>query len=146
MIPALTVRQPWASEFFRQPGAKDLENRTWATSYRGTLLIHAAQAVDRLGLKMVGDRGFDHERDRGVVLGRVELVDCHEAGDACQQWDCGDNPWAFWPTVDVPRLFHWMVQQPAEFVTPIRASGRLGLWEPGPSVAHLASIAEVIPW
>jgi hypothetical protein len=35
----LTVRQPWASLIVT--GAKDVENRSWPTSYRGTLLIHA---------------------------------------------------------------------------------------------------------
>jgi hypothetical protein len=37
---ALTIRQPWA--WLIVHGHKDLENRTWCTSYRGPLLIHAA--------------------------------------------------------------------------------------------------------
>ena len=36
----LSVRQPWASLLVS--GVKDVENRTWATHYRGKLLIHAS--------------------------------------------------------------------------------------------------------
>ena len=41
---ALTIRQPWADLIMS--GAKDVENRTWSTSYRGRLWIHAAVKVD----------------------------------------------------------------------------------------------------
>lgn len=37
---AISIRQPWASLIIA--GIKDLENRTWATSHRGPILIHAA--------------------------------------------------------------------------------------------------------
>lgn len=36
----LSVKQPWASLIVC--GAKDVENRTWTTSYRGRLLIHSS--------------------------------------------------------------------------------------------------------
>ncbi len=41
---ALTIRQPWA--WFIAQGFKDIENRTWATRYRGPLLIHAGKKYD----------------------------------------------------------------------------------------------------
>ena len=37
----ITIKQPWAS--LACLGIKDIENRTWATKIRGTVLIHAAQ-------------------------------------------------------------------------------------------------------
>ena len=39
-FPALSIRQPWA--LLITEGPKDIENRTWKTSYRGWLYIHAA--------------------------------------------------------------------------------------------------------
>ena len=39
----LSVRQPWAWLLFN---GKDIENRTWRTSYRGPLLIHASLGKD----------------------------------------------------------------------------------------------------
>ncbi|MCB2188832.1 MAG: ASCH domain-containing protein [Deltaproteobacteria bacterium] len=39
----LSIRQPWASLIVA--GMKDVENRSWATKYRGPVLIHAAATV-----------------------------------------------------------------------------------------------------
>jgi hypothetical protein len=38
-VKCLTVCQPWAWAIVH--GRKHVENRTWATDYRGPLLIHA---------------------------------------------------------------------------------------------------------
>jgi hypothetical protein len=40
----ISIRQPWASLIVI--GAKDVENRTWPTRYRGPVLIHASQRAD----------------------------------------------------------------------------------------------------
>ena len=40
-VRAITVRQPWAHVIVT--GEKPVENRTWQPSWRGVLLIHAAQ-------------------------------------------------------------------------------------------------------
>ena len=40
----LSIRQPWAQ--LVASGAKDVENRTWPTRYRGPVLIHASQRAD----------------------------------------------------------------------------------------------------
>lgn len=37
---ALSIKQPWASLIAQ--GIKDIENRTWKTSYRGRIYIHAS--------------------------------------------------------------------------------------------------------
>ena len=47
----LTLTQPWAT--LVAIGAKQIETRSWATTYRGPLLIHAAQ-----GLGPGGRRAF----------------------------------------------------------------------------------------
>jgi len=36
---ALSLSRPWAWAMFH---GKDIENRTWPTSYRGRIIIHAA--------------------------------------------------------------------------------------------------------
>jgi len=45
MIHCLTVRQPGAWLLIH--GTKDIENRDWATSYRGELWIHASKGMTR---------------------------------------------------------------------------------------------------
>ncbi|MBL8866467.1 MAG: ASCH domain-containing protein, partial [Planctomycetia bacterium] len=39
---ALSIHQPWAHAILHF--GKSVENRTWSTSYRGPLLIHAAKS------------------------------------------------------------------------------------------------------
>ena len=40
----VSIKQPWATLIAR--GLKDVENRTWATRYRGPVLIHASLRPD----------------------------------------------------------------------------------------------------
>ncbi|HJT87971.1 MAG TPA: ASCH domain-containing protein [Bryobacteraceae bacterium] len=59
----LTIRQPWA--WLIVNGYKDIENRSWATHYRGPLLIQASASLpSRKDLE--GARAF--ARKRGVVV------------------------------------------------------------------------------
>lgn len=48
----LTLTQPWATLI--AIGAKRIETRSWSTSYRGPLLIHAAAGLGPVG----GKRGY----------------------------------------------------------------------------------------
>lgn len=73
----LSVQQPWAWAIIS--GIKQIENRTWTTSYRGPLLIHAGKSRLRLWPGMENEfEGFPGV-DRlafGAIIGRVELIDC----------------------------------------------------------------------
>ncbi len=86
---ALSLRQPWA--WLVAEGYKDVENRTWATRFRGAFLIHAAKTFDQAGYQRVL-RDTDlvlpgpGEFERGGIVGAAELVDC------VTQYD---SPW-FW--------------------------------------------------
>lgn len=144
MILALSVREPYAGALFddhREWGRKGVENRTRPTGLRGRLAIHssAKPAVDP-PLEAWGSR-----TTFGAVLGTVELVDCHREGDArCVERGCRRDPWAEFADHRDPRIrWHYVVEQPREFVTPIPAKGALGFWQPGPSLAHLLTIAVV---
>lgn len=87
---ALSILQPFASLIAL--GLKDIENRSWPTSYRGDFLIHAGKGFDYEGWTWlrnnwhmhglpvaVGDlldRMVPKRFDRGGIIGCVELVDC----------------------------------------------------------------------
>lgn len=45
IVRALSIRQPWAALI--TSGAKDIENRSWPTHFRGPLLIHASKGCTR---------------------------------------------------------------------------------------------------
>lgn len=59
---ALSIRQPWAWAIVN--GHKTIENRTWATTYRGPLLIHASKSLDPHGM----ERLAKHRRALGYDL------------------------------------------------------------------------------
>ncbi|MGU9981544.1 ASCH domain-containing protein [Phreatobacter sp. HK31-P] len=84
---ALSIIQPWS--WLIANGHKDIENRDWPTRFRGEVLIHAGQKLD----KDVADdlwRGVHPVTgepvqildpmappfDRGGIVGICEIVDC----------------------------------------------------------------------
>lgn len=73
----LSIRQPWAWAILA--GHKPVENRTWATRYRGPLAVHAALRYDYAGEKWMLDTLDIHppaDLPRGGIIGRVMLRDC----------------------------------------------------------------------
>ena len=68
----LSLQQPWAHLVVS--GAKDIENRTWSTSYRGPFLIHASLKVNREACRRYGLEPTNLET--GGVVGIAEIVDC----------------------------------------------------------------------
>lgn len=99
MIPALSIRQPWAWLILH--GGKDIENRDWSTNFRGRVLIHASKSCTKAehaaAIDFLVDRGLDRlsidfpaidQFDRGGIVGSVEIVDCIDASDS--PWFVGD--------------------------------------------------------
>jgi ASCH domain len=81
---ALTIKQPWAGLI--AAGLKPIENRTWATKYRGPLLIHVSARMpikpavwDQFREDHPETADIDYEtllEQCGKIICRVELVDC----------------------------------------------------------------------
>lgn len=130
MIRALTVRQPWAWAIVH--GGKDVENRTRniAGSYRGPVAIHSGLAdallsSDELDRFWLHADGWPYAIDRqyGVVIGVVDLVDVHthpyadHAEAVCWPWGMAGHR-------------HLVFENPRALAKPIPAKGRLGLWIP----------------
>jgi hypothetical protein len=109
----LTVRQPWASLIIA--GTKTVEHRRWRTDYRGELWIHAGLAVDDTAAAAL---------PRGVILGRVQLVDVVRVEDAG----------------------HWMLAEPQALTEPFPCRGHLKLFPAPDDLARRAqgSLAGVV--
>lgn len=137
---ALTIWQPWAS--LLACGAKQFETRSWATSYRGPIAIHAAKKdvsdVLRilpapLALKMKKAVGAEwKELPTGAVIATAELVNV---------WSIAYHPGTYIPQLGdylVPgkeRDFgDWTLGRYAwefsdmKLITPVPAKGKQGLW------------------
>lgn len=53
---AISIQQPWAWAILH--AGKDVENRTWRTTYRGPVAIHASKAVDPEGSAFLASLGL----------------------------------------------------------------------------------------
>ena len=116
---ALSIQQPWA--YFIVAGVKPVENRTWRTSYRGPLLIHAGKRFDRAGWEWITENtgllGLDisslpDQFDRGGIVGKVTVTGCVERHA---------SPWFFGP--------YGFVMEDAERLEFRALRGQLGLFE-----------------
>jgi len=128
-LKAISVRQPWAWLILH--AGKDVENRTWQTSFRGRVLIHAPKGMSRLQYeaarsfvaRLLAEAGEpDLPREwfprpieslcRGGIVGSVEIVDCVRSSA---------SPWFEGP-------FGFVLRNPQPL--PFRSCvGKLGLFE-----------------
>jgi len=105
----LTVRRPWASLLLvpAQFGGKSVDNRSWATDYRGPVMIYGGALVDEAGVLAAQHAGLDadwHAAQQGWLGGAV-LTDVHPArGNCCQ-------PWGRPARRDRPN-YHWVFDHP----------------------------------
>lgn len=78
----LSTRQPWA--WLIVNGHKPVENRDWATNYRGRFLVHAGKTMAKSYYREVADWALANHvvlppfeaLERGGIVGRADLVDC----------------------------------------------------------------------
>jgi hypothetical protein len=126
----LSVRQPWAWAIAR--GHKAVENRTWDTTYRGVLAIHASLRVDldSLDSPLVRAAGWDSSDPvaaTGGIIAVVTLAGICGAAKAARPCGCGE--WA------EPTAFHWQLSDARALPQPVMTLGQPGLWTPGPVIA-----------
>jgi hypothetical protein len=74
IIKGLTLHQPWASAIAL--GLKRYETRSWRTSYRGPLAIHASLAGMDLDANLLAARYGLRGAPRGAIVAVVELFEC----------------------------------------------------------------------
>lgn len=149
---ALTLTQPFASLI--AIGAKKIETRSWRTSYRGPLAIHAAKGFPEdarrlvrddwtffgalnpeyaeyaktAGLKLVPSevgRRTEGQLPVGAVIATCQLVACIQAETIMET--LGERERAFGNYG--PGRFAWILEDIQPLPEPIPAKGALSLWE-----------------
>jgi hypothetical protein len=106
----LSVQQPWANAIFFL--GKDVENRSWPTDYRGSLLIHTGKRVDGEALRKYGNAGGPLVT--GAIIGLVNLVGIRQ--DSASQWA-------------QPDCWHWLLADQQPLAEPIPYKGQLGIFQ-----------------
>jgi hypothetical protein len=133
----LSLLQPWASLVIS--GAKTIETRSWSTTHRGTLLIHASSG--KKGQVLSGQPPFDkyieqfNELPFGAIIGSVYLYDvvpvetlplgaAHLGALTLEEKAFGDYTGG---------RYAWLFREAAGLAQPIFIRGALGLWNYNPA-------------
>jgi hypothetical protein len=151
--------QPWANLVVS--GKKTYETRSWSTSHRGLLYIHASKGMpDELQALCLqepfrGALGIESEEDvrrlpYGGLLGIVELVDCwpirpagafHQDYAAFRPGPDGTPPVVIDNEHDEhkfgdyrPGRWAWQLKVVERFEKPIPMPGRQGIWKVHPDL------------
>ena len=128
----LSLWQPWASLVAIQ--AKHFETRSWATDYRGPIVIHAAKFKGELDWyylspfeEILRAAGIDHisKLPLGVGLCTADLTAIYRVEDVRDVLD--ERERAFGNYAD--KRFAWKLENVHPFDRPIPARGAQGLWE-----------------
>ena len=136
----LTLTQPWATLVALE--AKRIETRSWCTSYRGPLAIHAAKRMPKAAISLCWDTLFRTALEAGgyrpgsspttnsfglplgAVIAVAVLIDIQpitlENRPTEPEYSFGDY---------APGRFAWILQDVYRLPDPVPAKGRLGLWE-----------------
>lgn len=140
---AISIQQPWA--YLICKGIKDIENRTWKTSFRGRVYIHVGvksakepymiftdeqgDAIDHLIMDVL-----DSYKKRSAIIGSVEIVDCvvnHSSIWAEKTEGIIDsNTKEFIAHRDNKIIYNWVLANPVLFDEPILdVKGKLSFWD-----------------
>lgn len=144
----LTLTQPWASLMCFDE--KRYETRSWPTSHRGELAIHAAKTFPRHAKELCGTEPFRTVLARhgvkiwtdlplGKILCVVNVIGCFKTIDYVAETHPDSNtPTMFRSTRPAEFEFNFGDYSPNRFfivtrdvkpIEPIEAVGKLGLWE-----------------
>jgi len=118
MLPCISILQPYA--WLIVIGIKPVENRTWATKFRGRILIHAGlkypkgeYADDRENWTDMGHQYPARDEMIGGIVGEAVITDC--VTEHPSEWFNGP--------------FGFVLAQPKAYPKLIPYRGRLGIFQ-----------------
>jgi hypothetical protein len=148
-VKALSLTQPWAT--LVALGAKRIETRSWSTSFRGPIAIHASKRFPRDCQELCANEPFlsvlkaagftnTNELPNGAIVAMCRLVHVFLTGDTLNYHDRsrtirGPNGLTYEITPQEiafgdysPGRYGWALAEVCRLPQPIPAKGSLGLW------------------
>ena len=119
----LTIREPWASLIIN--GYKKYEFRSWKTNYRGKILIHTSQKIEKEMLSRFKD--YDLNCVGGSIIGEAELTDCILVDENFNQSLRKIDNVVYGRSNHVEK-YAWKLENVKKYDEPIPMKGKLGLW------------------
>jgi hypothetical protein len=120
---ALSIRQPYAWLICK--GYKDVENRNWATRFRGRIYVHAGvskiylkDAENELGKRLSCSQASDYMANInsftfGAIIGEVDIIDC--VSESTSPWFSGK--------------YGFIMRNPILYNQPIPCRGKLNFFK-----------------
>jgi hypothetical protein len=144
-VRGLSLTQPWAS--LVAVSAKKIETRSWPTSYRGEIAIHASKEFPRAAVLLCFDDPFraalfdngiatPGDLPRGAIVAVAQLVACFPTSilawsEHREGFQLPGEPEQSFGNYEVGR-FMWRFENIRRLHEPIQAKGSLGLWDVPP--------------
>ncbi len=119
----LSIRQPWASIIIH--GYKNYEFRSWKTSYRGKVLIHASSNVETEYLERFQSLGLDYPTS--AIIGCAEITDCVEVTEEFENDLIKKNEMVYGATKGRAG-YGLKIENVIKFDKIIPTKGELGFW------------------
>lgn len=122
----LSLTEPYATLILN--GKKKIETRSWKTSYRGDLYIHASMTKPKNNSKELFNLIENADLNYGNIICKCKLIDCiymtkeyvqDIKTNNYQEYICGEYK--------VVR-YAWILEDIKPLKIPIKAKGQLGIW------------------
>ena len=120
---ALTIKEPWASLIVE--GYKKYEFRSWKTNYRGKILIHAGNSIEKDTLKRFESYGLNILP--GYIIGEAELTNCILVDKQFNEQLRNIDPIVYGKS-NHTETYAWKLGNIIKYDKPIPIKGKLGLW------------------
>ncbi len=118
----LTVKQPWATLLVL--GLKEYEFRSWKTNYRGKVLIHAGESIDKEALDRFKELNLEYPTKK--VVGEVVIEDCLLLDKELNRKIISENNIVY--GTKEREGYAWKVSHAKEIKSNKEVKGKLGLW------------------
>ncbi len=120
---ALTIKEPWATLIIE--GYKKYEFRSWKTSYRGKILIHAGLSIEKDSVERF--KKYNLNYIKGAIIGEAVLTDCILVDEKINQELLNINETVYGRS-NHEGLYAWKLENIKKYDKPIYIKGKLGLW------------------
>ena len=119
----LTIKNPWATLIVNN--YKEYEFRSWKTKYRGKILIHSSQNLEKNMLDRFKDYNLNYIN--GAIIGEAILTDCILVDEEFNTELRKLNPVVYGRSNHVEN-YAWKLENIKMYDNPIYVKGKLGLW------------------
>ena len=129
MMKVLSLTEPYATLI--KKGIKTIETRSWKTSYRGKLYIHASSTKipktykeNQELMSLVDINRLNY----GNIICSCDLVDCIEMTDEFINYIKRNNKNEYITGIYSKGRYAWILKNIEILDNPIKAKGHLGIW------------------